>query len=71
MAQGTPATQIPDSPQSADLQAVRRAARTYGSLDKDPSSPIDGYTWIRKDLSPPELRTKLNGTLYKLVFTAA
>lgn len=62
---------LPVRSQGRDEQALRRASRTYGAIERDPDNPVEGYTWIRRDLSPPQLRVNIEGTIYKLEFTAA
>ena len=54
-----------------DLQHVLRKAQSYGPVGRDPENPIAGYTWIRTDLSPPELRVRIDGATWKLPFVAA
>lgn len=61
---------LPTRPLDRDGQANRRRARTYGKLSTDPSNPIEGWIWIRSDLSPPQLRVTLDGTTYKVDLVA-
>jgi len=61
----------PESPNSRDFQESLRRSRSYGSVNADPASPIEGWAWFRRDLNPPELRVKLDGTNYKVTLTPA
>ena len=49
---------------------VLRATMALSSRDTDPSAPEEGELWVRSDTAPPELRTVLGGTLYKIEWTA-
>jgi len=69
MAQGD-AARIPEKSQDRDLQAARKRIQTYGRVTQDPANPIDGWTWLRADLTPPELRVSIGGTVWKNAFTA-
>lgn len=70
MAGGIVPNPIPLNPQGWDQQAIRRGARTYGAVEQDPESPIEGWLWIRRDLSPPEIRVKLQDVVYATTMTA-
>lgn len=61
---------VPVDPSSRDTQHVLGKARNYGLVSRDPASPVEGYIWIRQDLSPPEVRVQVGGTKYKVAFTA-
>ena len=64
------AARIPEKPADRDLQSVRKRVQSYGRVTTDPANPIDGWQWIRADLDPPVLRTKINGTLWCIPFQA-
>lgn len=55
---------IPEDPASRDAQKLRRQGRTYGVVDRDPSDPIEGWSWVRSDLDPPELRVRVGEQVY-------
>lgn len=61
---------LPVDPSSRDAQHVLRKTRNYGMVSRDPDNPVEGYLWIRQDISPPELRVQVDGTKYKVAFTA-
>ena len=51
-------------------ERILRTAIALNSGGADPSAPEEGELWIRDDTTPPELRTILGGTLYKIEWTA-
>ena len=59
---------IPEHPLDRDAQHARQRNQTYGRITVDPTSPIDGWTWLRADLDPPELRVTIDGTTFRLPF---
>ena len=61
---------LPERSLGRDPLVIQRRARTYGALTRDPEDPAEGWTWFRKDLSPPQLRTVIDGTTYKVDLTA-
>lgn len=60
---------IPVRSQGRDEQALRRQSRTYGATEADPARPLEGHIWIRKDLSPPELRVRIGGDTFSTTLT--
>lgn len=42
----------------------------YPALGADPTTPTNGETWIRDDLSPPEVRYRIAGTTWRVIMEA-
>lgn len=61
---------LPQDAGSRDLQSVLGRTRAYGVTTRDPERPVEGWWWIRTDLTPPQLRMKTGGVTYKIDFTA-
>lgn len=39
-------------------------------LTADPASPADGESWVRSDLTPPDIRTRKGGVTYRVAMVA-
>jgi hypothetical protein len=61
---------LPVDPLDRDLATLARGARYIGPLEQDPAQPREGSVWIRKDVSPPELRAQIGGATWAIPFTA-
>lgn len=40
-------------------------------LSADPATPADGESWVRSDLTPPDIRTRKGGVTYRVAMVAA
>lgn len=61
-------SQLPNRRDDADLQALQRQVRFLGNRTADPERGRDGDAWVRTDLTPPELRTRAAGRVWRLPF---